>query len=130
MKRLSKLLPIFILAFVFVFSGCDVQGDDTLVNVRVINETGRDITNVRFTGSDGSFITIEEFARQAHRNQGHCWMRQDDSYTLSWECPVGGPLYAQAGGFCGGRNNAHRFRFNGNDQITIVLQADNTWAYR
>ena len=123
-----------------VFIGCDNNtpnnSNDSLVNIRVINETGRAIYNVRFTGSDGSVITVDEIARQAwgNRGQGQCWMRQDITYTLSWDCPVGGPLYAQIGGRCGlrdgsGRQNPHGFRFGGGHQRNIVLNDDNTWAF-
>ena len=126
---------VFVMVFGLVLFGCNnVSTDDSLINIRVINETGRAITNVRFTGSDGSVIPVEEISRQAWGNQGqgHCWMRQgqDITYTLSWECPAGGPLYAQMGGGCqGGRNNAYRFSFNDGQQRTIVLRADDTWRF-
>ena len=135
-KRLLKKNLCFALILVFgmISFGCDnTSPNDSLVNVRVINETGRAIYNVRFTGSDGSVIPVEEISRQAwgNRSQGQCWMRQDISYTLSWECPLGGPFYAQIGGRCGfrdGRGRGQGFRFGDVQQSTIVLNADDTWT--
>ena len=142
-KGLLKKTLGFVLVLVFglIFFGCDNASSDTdsLVNVRVINETGRAIYNVRFTGSDGSVIPVEEISRQAwgNRGQGQCWMMQDATYTLSWECPIGGPFYAQMGGRCGfrdgrgnpnGSGNSQGFRFGAGQQRTIVLNADDTWT--
>ena len=138
MKKLGFFALFALLAIgTLVFIACDSNSpNDPLVNVRVINETGREIYNVRFTGSDGSVIAVGEISRQAwgRRGQGQCWMRQDIIYTLSWECPMDGPLYAQTGGRCGlrdgsGRENPQGFRFRNGQQRTIVLNADNTWAF-
>ena len=131
---LKKLLGFaLVLAFGLIFIGCDDSSDD-LVNVRVINNTGKAISDIRFTASNGTIITVEELARRGmgHRGEGHCWMSQDETYTLSWYCEVRGEtIYAESGGRCGvgRRENPHQFRFRGDEESTIVLEDDDTWEF-
>ena len=137
MKGKAIFLKILGLALVSVFSlvlfGCNnASSDDFLVTVRVINESGRDISNVRFTGSDGSIIPVEEISRQVMGNPGQgscCWARQDTTYTLSWWCHYNEDWqYAERGGYCGRRGGAaYPFTFNGEEETTIILEANNTW---
>ena len=104
------------------------------MNVRVINNTGKAISDVRFTASNGTIITVEEIARRGmgHRGEGHCRINQDETYTLSWYCEVRGEMiYAETGGRCGvgRRENPHQFRFRGDGEVTIELRADDTWIF-
>ena len=137
-KRLFKVGLGIALAMVFglFLLGCNTtSSDDSLVNVRVINNTGRAISDVRFNRPDGTFITVEEVvSRQAWGNggRGQCWMRQDSTYTLSWWCyENGGRQYAQRGGYCGGwnNNNLQSFQFNGGGETIIEIRSNNTWRF-
>ena len=132
-KRLVKKLLGFALVLVLglIFSGCD-DSNESLVNVRVINETGIPISDIRFTASNGNVYNVEEIARRGmgHQGQGHCWMNQDENYTLSWFCEERQELmYAENGGFCGRNGNAHRFRFRDGEDNTIILRDDDTWEF-
>ena len=132
-KRFMKKILGFtlVLAFGMIFLGCDnALSNDDLVTVRVINQTGRNISDVRLTGSDGSVITVEEISRQTlgNRGQGRCWARQDTTYTLSWWCYENEDrVYAQRGGYCGRRNDLQDFQFNDGQDITIIIKDDDTW---
>ena len=136
-KGLLKIILgfTFVLVFGLFLLGCNTtSSDDSLVSVRVINATGRDISDVRFTSSDGSFITVEEvISRQAWGSggRGQCWMRQDGTYTLSWWCYQNDDWqYAQRGGYCGRwNNNLQNFQFNGGQEITIEIVVNNTWRF-
>jgi hypothetical protein len=138
----KALIFTLLMAFSLIFLGCNDSPNTSSVNIVVINETGRTITDVRFTASDGSIHMLEEIAQSrsnhgqgqhgpghglGHRGQGHCWISRDDTYTLSWFCVARDMwIYAQTGGRCGGREQAHRFSFRANRQRTIVLNEDDT----
>jgi hypothetical protein len=139
-KKFAKKILGFTLVLLisFLYFGCDDTFNNSLVNVMVINETGRTITDVRFTASDGSIHMIDEITQtrsnhgQGHhgmgnRGRGHCWINQDETYTLSWHCEERGWIYAQTGGHCGRREEANHFSFRCNRQRTIILREDDTW---
>ena len=128
MKKILGFALVLIIGF--FLSGCD--DSDPLVSIRVINETGRSISDVRLTGSDGTVLAVQADERRAMGNhgQGHCWVNRDETYTLSWYCEERGQMmYAQMGGYCGGRENAQPFSFRGGQQRSIVLRADDTWVF-
>ena len=135
MRNLKKLLGLaLVLTFGLIFIGCDDSSSNDMVNVRVINNTGRAISDVRFTASDGTVISVEELERRGmgHRGEGRCWMNQDETYTLSWYCELRGEtISAETGGRCGvgRRENPHQFRFRGDGEVTIVLEDDDTWEF-
>ena len=138
-KKFLKVSLGFVLVLVFglVLLGCDDgSSNGSNVPIRVINETGRNISDVRLTGSDGSVITLlvgttstsQITSRQTWGGQSCCWARQDVNYTLSWWChDTNSQYYAQMGGYCGGRYNMQNFQFSGDQQRTVVLRANNTW---
>ena len=132
-KRFVNILLSITLALVLglIFSGCD-DSSESLVNVRVINETGKAISDIMFTAPNGTIHMVEEIGRRGmgHQGQGHCWMNQDENYTLSWYCEVRGErIYAETGGLCGRTGNPHHFRFRNGQDTTIVLRDDDTWEF-